>query len=65
MCNGTVNIFIKHHMTNFNINLKFHCWDLKVPVVAETPKYMRRVSALDPQMADQRAATFLSDTVGD
>ncbi len=38
VCNDTVNIFIKHYMINFNISLKFHCWDLKVPVVAETPE---------------------------
>ncbi len=39
VCNETVNIFIKHHMTNCNINLKFHCLDLKVPIVAETPMH--------------------------
>ncbi len=37
LCNDTVNIFKKHYMTTFNINVRFHCWDLKVPVVAETP----------------------------
>lgn len=35
----TLFVFIKHHTTNFNIHHIFHCWDLKVSVVAETHNY--------------------------
>ncbi len=58
MCNGTVNIFIKHCISNFNINKKIHCWDLKVSIVAETPSNNQHMFEFKVKNIEGRVGNF-------